>query len=157
MSNRNACLLMTAVLLATLSAAAQNRDPSDQEMEQLVQQRTANLRKTQTAEKAYLEKLNSAIRGGPADQRGSNDQKQKLRETISKAGPGLQRSLSGLDCRDRRCKLDFKLSQGVSGEARARELFAIDEWAAWSQPCAYTMAHEPVSGALVQVFIDCTP
>jgi hypothetical protein len=65
--------------------------------------------------------------------------------------------LSRMDCRGRQCALDFKLSQGTSGAARARELFAIDEWAANSQPCAYTMVHDPTGGGPIQVFIDCAP
>ena len=158
MRNRKACLVVIAVLLAPFSTIqAQNRTPSAQEMEQLVQQRTAELRKTQAAEKAHIEKLSAAVRGTPTDQRGASEQQQKLRQSISNADPAVQRSLNRVDCRDRKCALDFKLSQGASGEARARELFAIDEWAAWSQPCAYTMVHDPAGSSGVQIFIDCAP
>ena len=156
MYNRSACLVLIAVLLAPFSSIqAQDRKPSAQEMEQLVQQRTAELRKTQAAEKAYIEKLNGAVRSAPTDQRGASEQQQKLKQSMSKADPAVQRSLNRVDCRDRKCALDFKLSQGTSGEARARELFAIDEWVAWSQPCAYTMVHDPAGTSGVQVFIDC--
>jgi hypothetical protein len=158
MRNRRACLVLIAVLLAPFPAIqAQNLKPSTQEMDQLVQQRTADLRKTQAAEKAYIEKLSAAARGTPTDQKVASDQQQKLRDSISKADATLQRSLNRVECRDSKCALDFKVSQGVSGEARARELFAIDEWAAWSQSCAYTMVHDPAGDGTVQVFIDCKP
>jgi hypothetical protein len=158
MCNRNARLVLIAVLLAPFpTIQAQDRKPSAQEMEQLVQQRTAELRKTQAAEKAYIEKLNASVRSAPTDQGGASEQQQKLRQSMSKADPAVQRSMNRIDCRDRKCALDFKLSQGTSDEARARELFAIDEWAAWSQPCAYTMVQDPAGTGSVQVFIDCAP
>lgn len=159
MCNRKACSLLAAVLLAPLFAIhAQNRSPTTQEMDRLVQQRTAEVRKTQAAEKAYLEKLKSAVRGTPAGQSGARGQQQKLRASISQAGGTLQRSLDRVDCRDKMCALDFRLSQGASGAARVQELSAIDEWVATSQPCAYTLAHEPASGdGAVRVFIDCAP
>jgi hypothetical protein len=159
MRNHKACLVLIAMLLAPIPAIqAQDRKPSAQEIEQLVQQRTAELRKSQAAEKAYIEKLNADVRGMPTNQKGATEQQQKLRESVSKANPALQRSLNRVNCRDRTCALDFKLSQGASGEARARDLFAIDEWAAWSQSCAYTMVHDLAgSGGTVQVFIDCAP
>jgi hypothetical protein len=146
-----------AALAAPLSAThAQHRTPTAQEMEQLVQQRTAERRKAQAAEKAYVEKLNSAVQGTPTDARGANEQRQKLQASISRANPTLQRSVSRVDCRDRKCAVDFRLSQGAAGEARARELSAIEDWAAWGQTCAYTMAHDPAaSGGAVRVFVDC--
>jgi hypothetical protein len=125
-------------------------------MEQRVQQRAVERRKTQAAEKAYIEKLDAAIRGTPADPRATETQRQKLRESMSKAGPALQRSMNRLDCRDKKCAVGFRLSQGASGEARARELSAIEDWAAWSQSCAYTSVHDLAAGSgTVQVFIDC--
>ncbi|MGH8243471.1 MAG: hypothetical protein ACRETY_09000 [Steroidobacteraceae bacterium] len=158
MCNRKACSFLAAALLAPLFAThGQNRTPTAQEMDRLVQQRTAEVRKTQAAEKAYIEKLNSAVRGTPAGQSGASEQ-QKLKASISQAGGTLQQSLDRVDCRDKLCALDFRLSQGASGAARVRELFAIDEWVATSQPCAYTMAHDPAGGGgAVRVFIDCGP
>ncbi len=159
MCNRKACSLLAAVLLAPLFAThAQNRTPTAQEMDRLVQQRTAEVRKTQAAEKAYLDKLDSAVRGTTAGQSGASEQQQKLRASISQAGGTLQRSLDRIDCGDRMCALGFRLSQEASGAARARELSAIDEWVATGQPCAYTMAHDPAGGdGTVRVFIDCAP
>jgi hypothetical protein len=157
MCNRKSCVLLLAVLASPLLPAyAQDRALTAQEMEQRVQQRAGERRKTQAAEKAYIEKLDAAVRGTPADPRATETQRQKLRESITKAGPALQRSMSRLDCRDRKCAVGFRLSQGASGQTRTRELSAIEDWAAWSQSCAYTSVHDPAaSGGSVQVFIDC--
>lgn len=158
MRNRKACLVWVAALLAPIATIqAENQKVSVQQMEQQVQRRTAELRRTQAAEKAHIDKLKAAVRGAPAGDKGASEQQQKLKAALSKGDAALQRSLSRLECRDKKCAVDFKLSQGASGEARARELFAIDEWAASSQPCAYTTVHDPVGGGEVQVFIDCAP
>jgi hypothetical protein len=159
MNNSKRCLVLGTVLLAPLASIhAQDRKPSEQELAQIVHQRTTELRRTQAAEKSHLEKLRSGIRGASSNQGAAADQHQKeIKDSVTKSGPALLRSLNRVDCRGGQCAVEFKLSQNTSGRARAQELFAIDDWAASSQPCAYTMVDEPIGSGPIQVFINCAP
>ena len=147
--------LAVAAMLFANSALPQD-DRRTASAERAAETMIAEERSAQAAEKEFIQVLAAAVQDESRDESWARRQESMIRKAAGDADAALERSVKRVDCRRTRCAIDIELKASASGDEHARQLSGIDEWIAGSQPCAYTVVHDPARSAKsVQVFTNC--
>ena len=121
------------------------------------EQAAEKLRQEHARTRTFLAELAAAVRAQPRDEAWAAAKERELRQSYSEHASVPKEALKGVDCRQSRCELQLAVPPESDAPAQQQTL-AIDQWIAWSQPCGYTLAHEPgapQAPGTVRIFLDC--
>ena len=125
---------------------------------QLAEQRIRDFNRAQLEQTKYYETLMAAVRQEPRNETWAREMEAKLHKTYAESVRSLPGALKGVSCKSSKCELELETGYAQPPEAFLEHRQAIDQWIAWSQPCAFTIAER---GALQSqsestwIFIDC--
>lgn len=123
-------------------------------IEQSAERDVAAIRDALSQDDAFIDALAEAVRNETRDSAWANEKEEALRASY-RADPSVPQGVfRAVDCRRTRCSLAFDLPA-----VAADGLPVIDEWIAWSQPCAYVITDRAGQDARdvgdVRVFLEC--
>lgn len=119
----------------------------------------AKLRQSQARTSELISSLSAAVREQPRDEAWASAQERQLRQSFVEHPSAPKDALKEIDCRRSRCELRLQLAPESDAPPQASpQVAVIDQWIAWSQPCAYTLTHDlasPQATGTVRVFLEC--
>lgn len=150
------CLVVLACSACVTTGGAGSTPPQEKVTPE---QAAAKLRQSQARTSELISSLSAAVHAQPRDEAWASAQERQLRQSFAEHPSAPQDALKEIDCRRSRCELRLQLPPESESPSQAPPAVAvIDQWIAWSQPCAYTLTHdlmEPQTTGTVRVFLDC--
>lgn len=144
-------LAVTMPLVVLASCAAPSVQDTTSEIEQMAEADVATRRDALAQDDAFVDALAETVDNERRDSTWADQKEQSLRASY-RADPSVPKNaFTDADCRRTRCSLAFTGS-GMTPEA----FVAIDQWVAWSQPCAYVITDRTGrKTGDVRIFLQC--